>query len=90
MAHPSTHRSAGPVTSAASAPDWHPWSDAWTRHIPVLTDRTDLTVKRPGTGIPAARLNDVVGRALTRPVKANSLLHPDDLIEVLTHARAVG
>ncbi len=51
MAHPSTHRSAGPVTSAASAPDWHPWSDAWTRHIPVLTDRTDLTVTvAPGAG----------------------------------------
>ena len=63
-----------------------------TRDLPAghCIDRTDLTVKRPGTGIPAARLNDVVGRTLTRQVKANSLLHQDDLIEVLTHARAVG
>ena len=63
-----------------------------TRDLPAghCIDRTDLTIKRPGTGIPAARLNDVVGRTLTRQVKANSLLHQDDLIEVLTHARAVG
>ena len=44
----------------------------------VLT-ADDLTVKRPGTGIPAAELHTVVGRALARPVKANDLLTPGDL-----------
>ncbi|MGQ5262934.1 vWA domain-containing protein [Micromonospora sp. ZYX-F-536] len=32
-------------------PDWQPWSDAWSRHIPVLTDRHDLQVTvAPGAG----------------------------------------
>lgn len=39
----------------------------------------DLTVKRPGTGIPAAQLHMVVGRGLARSVKANDLLLPEDL-----------
>ncbi|WP_328851270.1 VWA domain-containing protein [Micromonospora globbae] len=51
MSHPSTHRAAGTTTAAASIPDWQAWSDAWTRHIPVLTGRTDLTVTvAPGAG----------------------------------------
>ncbi|MFI7208467.1 VWA domain-containing protein [Micromonospora aurantiaca (nom. illeg.)] len=51
MPHPSTHRRAGTTTTAASVPDWSAWSDAWTRHIPVLTGRTDLTVTvAPGAG----------------------------------------
>jgi N-acetylneuraminate synthase len=35
---------------------------------------SDLALKKPGTGIPAARLNDVVGRSLARPVTADTLL----------------
>ncbi|MFE9959244.1 VWA domain-containing protein [Micromonospora sp. NPDC005299] len=32
-------------------PAWQEWSDAWTRHVPVLTGRTDLTVTvAPGAG----------------------------------------
>jgi sialic acid synthase SpsE/CMP-N-acetylneuraminic acid synthetase len=41
--------------------------------------REDLTVKRPGTGIPAAKLSETLGRTLARPVHANHLLHEDDL-----------
>ncbi|MEM9419350.1 MAG: N-acetylneuraminate synthase family protein [Planctomycetota bacterium] len=41
--------------------------------------REDLTVKRPGTGIPAAELDHVVGRTLARPVNAGDLLHANDL-----------
>ena len=52
--------------------------------------RADLTVKRPGTGIPATKLNDVVGRTLRGPVKANALLHDADLLESLGYARAAG
>jgi len=40
---------------------------------------TDLALKKPGSGIPAARLGDVVGRRLTRPVAANTLLAEDHL-----------
>ncbi|MEV8504501.1 VWA domain-containing protein [Actinoplanes sp. NPDC051475] len=47
-----THRKPGtPITSATADPDWQPWSDAWTRHVPVLTGRTDLHVHvAPGAG----------------------------------------
>ena len=44
----------------------------------VLT-RDDLAVKRPGTGIPAANLNVLVGRTLARPVEADRVLHQDDI-----------
>ena len=39
-----------------------------------LVTREDLTIKRPGTGIPAAHFEQVIGRRLNRPVKANSIL----------------
>ncbi|NBB83015.1 MAG: NTP transferase domain-containing protein [Alphaproteobacteria bacterium] len=44
-----------------------------------LIRREDLTIKRPGTGIAAARLDEVVGRALARHVRADHLLHDGDL-----------
>ncbi|MEM1028042.1 MAG: N-acetylneuraminate synthase family protein [Planctomycetota bacterium] len=44
----------------------------------VLT-REDLTVKRPGTGVPARHLNDAIGRRLARPVKADHPLRHEDL-----------
>jgi len=39
----------------------------------------DLALKKPGTGIPAARLHDIVGRRLVRAVKADARLTEDDL-----------
>ncbi|MEU1840256.1 VWA domain-containing protein [Micromonospora chersina] len=51
MPHPRSHLQTGPATSPAGDPDWQVWSDAWTRHIPTLTGRTDLTVTvAPGAG----------------------------------------
>ncbi|MEM6392126.1 MAG: N-acetylneuraminate synthase family protein [Planctomycetota bacterium] len=41
--------------------------------------REDLTVMRPGTGVPAAELEWVVGRRLSRGVRAGGLLHWADL-----------
>ncbi len=41
--------------------------------------RNDVTIKRPGTGIPAADYEKVLGRRLARDVKANDLLQDDDL-----------
>ncbi|MFI4860807.1 MAG: N-acetylneuraminate synthase family protein [Phycisphaerales bacterium JB063] len=40
---------------------------------------SDLTVKRPGTGVPASALQAVVGRTLTRAVASDDLLMPEDL-----------
>ena len=44
----------------------------------VLT-KEHLTVKKPGTGIPAASLGDVIGRQLKRQVGADALLAEEDL-----------
>jgi N,N'-diacetyllegionaminate synthase len=42
-------------------------------------ERGDLALKKPGTGIPAARLDEIVGRRLARAVTANTLLAEDYL-----------
>lgn len=38
-----------------------------------------LTTKKPGTGIPAARLPELIGMKLKRAVKANEVLHENDI-----------
>ncbi|MGK5741510.1 VWA domain-containing protein [Micromonospora sp. URMC 103] len=49
MPHPHDHLQHGPAASVD--PHWQTWSDAWTRHVPALTGRTDLTVTvSPGAG----------------------------------------
>jgi N,N'-diacetyllegionaminate synthase len=45
----------------------------------ALLEREMLTTKRPGTGIPAVRLAEVVGRRAARPLEANALLEEADL-----------
>ncbi len=44
-----------------------------------VLEQNDLTVKRPGTGIPAAKLPDLVGRRLQHDVHANDLLQERDV-----------
>ena len=39
-----------------------------------------LTLKKPGTGIPAARLPEIIGRRLNQPVKADALI-PEDALD---------
>lgn len=39
----------------------------------------DLVVKKPGTGIPASRAGDLVGRTLVRAIVADELLNWDDV-----------
>ena len=41
--------------------------------------RANLTIKRPGTGLPAEWLDHVIGRTLKRDVKADHLLHEGDV-----------
>lgn len=51
MPHPRTHHRAGAAPSVTADPHWQAWCDAWTRHVPLLTGRTDLTVVvAPGAG----------------------------------------
>lgn len=40
----------------------------------------DVAVKKPGTGIPAARLMDVIGRTAARDLDPDTVLQPDDII----------
>jgi sialic acid synthase SpsE len=44
----------------------------------VLT-RSDLTIKRPGTGIPAFEMESVVGRTLARDVEGDGVVVWEDL-----------
>jgi N,N'-diacetyllegionaminate synthase len=54
----------------------------------VLTSES-LTVKKPGTGIPADRLPEMVGRRVRRAVAAGEMLSEADLIEdAVPHASA--
>jgi N-acetylneuraminate synthase len=46
----------------------------------TILQRDHLTVKKPGTGIPASRLTEVIGRTLRCSVKANQLLQDCDLV----------
>lgn len=50
--------------------------------------RDDLTVKRPGTGIPAARFDGCVGRRLSCAVAANHLLRDEHLEPVDSDTRS--
>lgn len=45
-----------------------------------VISREDLTVKRPGTGIPAAQLKSVVGCTATRDIEENQLVHADFIV----------
>ncbi|MFT3837823.1 MAG: N-acetylneuraminate synthase family protein [Myxococcaceae bacterium] len=51
------------------------------RELPAGTKLSDadLALKKPGTGIPAAQLKNVLGRTLKRAVKADTLLAEADL-----------
>lgn len=52
-----------------------------TRDLPEghVLSQQDLTVKRPGTGLPAAALNDVIGTQLLRAIKGNHLVKNEDI-----------
>src|SRR5512139_1462199 len=51
MTYSLSHRHPGPASDTPDSEEWEPWSRAWTRHVPHLTDRDDLTVRvHPGAG----------------------------------------
>ncbi len=65
-------------------------SVAATADLPAghVLSEADLTVKRPGTGIPAKELKSLIGQSLSRPVQADQLLSADDLAPGRTHSAA--
>jgi len=82
---------ANPVDKDASAHVTAPLRKLFTRslvaraNLPVGTvlAREHLAVKKPGTGLSPDRLEEIIGRRLTRPVTADQLLAAED-IEGLT------
>jgi N-acetylneuraminate synthase len=82
---------ANPVDKDASALVTAPLRKLFTRslvaraNLPVGTvlAREHLAVKKPGTGLSPDRLEEIIGRRLTRPVAADQLLAAED-IEGLT------
>ena len=78
---------AHPVDKDAAASGLRPLRDIFTRSVVARADmaagtvlREDqLTTKKPGTGIPGARLQELVGRRLRRAVTADQLLAENDL-----------
>jgi len=78
---------AHPVDKGTVAGDIHELRAIFTRSIVATKDlraghrltRQDLALKKPGTGLPPARLAEVVGWTLSRDVSADTLLAEEDL-----------
>ena len=78
---------AHPVDKDAAAEASRPLRQIFTKSVVTRIDLTagqvieaaHLAVKKPGTGIPAARLPELVGLRLRRSLPANELLSDDDL-----------
>jgi N-acetylneuraminate synthase len=82
---------ANPVDKDASARDTEPLRRLFTRSLvarealpagTVLASE-HVVIKKPGTGLPPARIDEVIGRRLRRPVHADQVLTAED-IEGLT------
>jgi N-acetylneuraminate synthase len=80
---------ANPVDKEMMAQELAPLRDLFTKSLVVRLDlpagtvltTEHLAIKKPGTGIPAKRLNEVVGKRLRRAVTADELLQEQDLAE---------
>lgn len=78
---------AAPVDKDSMAEELSPLRALFTKSVVVrqalpagtVLQPAHLTVKKPGTGIPAANLRDLVGRKLRREVAADALLSESDL-----------
>jgi N-acetylneuraminate synthase len=78
---------ANPVDKDVSARATAPLRKLFTRSIVATLDlpagtvitRDHIAIKKPGTGLPPERLEDVVGRRLARPVTVDQLLAVEDI-----------
>lgn len=78
---------ANPLDKDVLSNELAPLRTLFTKSIVVLQDlpkgtqlrESHLAFKKPGTGIPAARMKEVVNRVLRRDVLANRLLSEEDL-----------
>jgi N-acetylneuraminate synthase len=78
-----------PVDKDEAAAGMEPLRGIFTKSVAARSDlragavlsMENLTLKKPGTGIPAERLRDLVGRTLRRPVQAGDFLSEADFEE---------
>jgi N-acetylneuraminate synthase len=78
---------ASPVSKRELDPAWAPMRQIFLKSVVPLSDlrkgtvlaEVHLGLKKPGTGIPAAKLADVVGRTLRNDVERDRPLQWDDL-----------
>jgi N,N'-diacetyllegionaminate synthase len=78
---------AHPLDKDASAQETAPLRRLFTRSIVAknalpagtVLSADHLVIKKPGTGLPPARMSDVIGRRLARPVAADQLLTAEDV-----------
>ena len=78
---------AHPVNKEDMARDLKPLRDMFTKSVVAnknlkagtVLKKEDLTLKKPGTGLPAARLPELVGRQLKRAVAADTMISEEDL-----------
>jgi N-acetylneuraminate synthase len=76
-----------PVDKDRMAKELEPLRRTFTKSVVARRDlpagtrlaEEDLTLKKPGTGIPAERLPELLGRRLRRAVAADALLAEEDL-----------
>ncbi|MCI0627122.1 MAG: N-acetylneuraminate synthase family protein [Acidobacteria bacterium] len=79
-----------PVDKNQMAAELAPMRGLFTRSIVARTQlpagtaltAEHVTLKKPGTGIPAQRFNEVLGRQLSRAVPADALITENDLVPV--------
>ena len=78
---------AHPIDKDAVASDMAPLRAIFTKSVvtrrPIaagtVLDTRELTVKKPGTGIPAERLPQLIGRRLRRDLAAHEMVREEDL-----------
>jgi N,N'-diacetyllegionaminate synthase len=79
---------AHPIDKEAMAADLSPLRQMFTKSIVArqalaagtVLGEGNLAIKKPGTGIPAARLPEVIGRRLRVAIEADHLLQESDLV----------
>lgn len=79
---------AHPVDKEAMAAELAPLRITFTKSIVAARDLAegqslsteDLALKKPGTGIPAARFNELIGRRLRVAVQTDQMIREEDLI----------
>jgi N-acetylneuraminate synthase len=78
---------ASPIDKNASAQETAPLRKLFTRSLVASANlpagtviaREHVAVKKPGTGLPPDRLEDIIGRRLARPVTIDQLLAVEDI-----------